>query len=86
MASGDTVEENTGFAEKNMATFPILSDPTKAMCGKYGVLSDRGYAMRHTFYIDIDGIIRKIDTEVTPRTAGADLVRNLEELGFPKQS
>lgn len=86
MASIDSIEDNTGFAEKNMATFPILADPKKEMCKAYGVLSERGYAKRHTFYIDINGIIRKIDTSVSPRSAGADLVRNLAELGFPKQT
>ena len=84
MASTDSVEDNTKFAEKNMATFPILSDPNRTMCEEYGVLSVRGYAQRQTFYIDIDGIVRRIDTNVSPATAGVDLVRNLGELGFPK--
>ena len=58
MASVDSIEDNTAFAKKNEANFPILADPKKAMCEAYGVLSKSGYAARHTFYIDIDGIIR----------------------------
>ena len=85
MASTDSIEDNTAFAEKNGATFPILADPEKTMCGQYGVLSDRGYARRWTFYIDADGIIQKIDKSVKPSTAGKDLVQHLEELGFPQR-
>ncbi len=86
MASVDSIEDNTAFAKKNEANFPILADPEKAMCEAYGVLSKSGYAARHTFYIDIEGIIRMIDKNVSPATAGKDLVKNLEGLGFPKRS
>jgi|TARA_B100001079_G_scaffold270681_1_gene285705 peroxiredoxin Q/BCP len=82
MASTDNIGDNTRFAEKNDATFPILADPDKIMCGDYGVLSDYGYARRWTFYIDKKGNIVKIDKNVNPATAGADLVKNLAELGF----
>ena len=86
MASTDTVADNTGFATKNDANFPILSDWGKAVCNAFGVLHERGFARRWTYYIDAEGIIRRIDKDVNPRNAGADLVRNLEELGFPKAS
>ena len=84
MASVDSTEDNRGFAEKNEASFPILSDPGKEMCNAYGVLSGGGYAKRWTFYIDTEGVIQKIDKDVNPRTAGADLVKNLEALNVPK--
>lgn len=84
MASVDSPEDNRGFAEKNEATFPILSDPEKQMTAAYGVLSERGFARRWTFYIDPEGIIRYIDKAVNPGTAGEMLVRNLDELGFAK--
>ena len=84
MASVDKPEDNRKFAEKNEATFPILSDPGKDTCEKFGVLSARGYANRWTYYIDPQGIIRRIDKDVDPRTAGEDLVRHLEELDIPR--
>ena len=84
MASTDNIEDNTKFAEKNGATFPILSDPGKGMCDDYGVLAGLGYAKRWTFYIGVDGLIQKIDKEVAPRTAGEQLVQNLRELDFPR--
>ena len=83
MASTDSVEDNRGFAEKNQASFPILSDPSKEMCDSYGVLYPIGMAKRWTFYIDTQGVIQKIDRMVKPLTAGTSLVQNLEELGVP---
>lgn len=84
MASTDTEADNRAFAEKNEASFPILSDPDKSTAAAYGVLADPGYARRWTYYIDGEGVIRRIDQDVDPRTAGADLVRNLEALGVPE--
>ncbi len=83
MASTDEERVNRGFAEKNGATFPILSDPDKSVCTEYGVLYPIGLARRWTFYIGPDGIIQRIDKEVKPRTAGAQLVKNLQDLNVP---
>lgn len=84
MASTDSIEDNTGFAEKNGATFPILADPDKSVATAYGVLHERGFAQRWTYYIGPDGKVLKVDKNVNPMTAGADLVTNLVELGAPK--
>jgi peroxiredoxin Q/BCP len=84
MASTDSEEDNRGFAEKNEASFPILSDPGKETAKAYGVLSGMGFAKRWTFYIDADGVIQKIDKDVDPRSAGADLLANLEALNVPR--
>ena len=83
MASTDEERVNRGFAEKNGATFPILSDPDKSVCTEYGVLYPIGLARRWTFYIGPDGIIQRIDKDVKPRTAGAQLVENLQDLNVP---
>lgn len=84
MASTDSEEDNRGFAEKNDASFPILSDPAKETTRAYGVLSAMGFANRWTFYIDAEGVVEKIDKDVNPRTAGADLVSHLEALNVPR--
>ncbi len=83
MASTDSLEDNTAFAKKNGATFPILADPDKSVARAFGVLSGLGYAKRWTFYIDPEGNISKIDQDVNPRTAGADLLANLKALNVP---
>ena len=82
MASVDTLEDNTGFAKKESADFPILADPTKATAQRYGVLSERGFANRWTFYIGKDGRIVHIDKTVKAGSAGEDVVAKLAELGI----
>jgi len=85
MASVDSVADNTEFARQNGTDFPILSDPDKKMVKAYGALSERGFANRWTYYIDASGTVVRIDKEVKPGSAGADLARTLAELGFPKR-
>jgi thioredoxin-dependent peroxiredoxin len=81
MASTDPVDENTGFAEKEHADFPILSDPTKEVARKYGVLGLMGIASRWTFYIGKDGRILAIDKSVKPATSAEDMAAKLGALG-----
>jgi peroxiredoxin Q/BCP len=80
MASVDTPEDNATFAKNNEANFPLLSDPTKATAGAYGVLNRGGVANRWTFYIGADGRIAHIDRAVNPETSGQDLVTQLTAL------
>jgi peroxiredoxin Q/BCP len=84
MASTDSEEDNRGFAEKNDASFPILSDPSKETARAYGVLSSMGFAKRWTFYIDAEGMVVEIDKDVNPRSAGEELVENLSALDVPR--
>lgn len=83
MASTDTIEDNTRFAQMHEASFPILADADKSVSDAFGVLSARGYANRWTFYIDSAGIVRAIDRQVNPMTAGDELVRIMRLLEFP---
>jgi peroxiredoxin Q/BCP len=86
MASVDTPEDNKGFAEKEHADFPILSDPGKQTAIAYGVLAPgKQFASRHTFYIGPDGRILFIDREVKPQTAGEAVVAKLQELGVKQK-
>jgi peroxiredoxin Q/BCP len=89
MISVDTVEDNTAFAKKEDADFPILADPTKETARKYGVLADFSrfnlgeVANRWTFYIGPDGKILDVDRKVKPGTSGEDLVAHLKALNVP---
>jgi peroxiredoxin Q/BCP len=92
MASVDSIEDNTRFAqatsvtlgdrvvEKEAADFPMLADPTKAVATAYGVLGSRGTANRWTFYIDKTGRIAAIEKMVRPETSAEDMVAKLGEL------
>ena len=86
MASVDAPDLNKQFAESHEVTFPILSDPDKTMAPLYGVMHERGFTLRWTFYIDSDGIIQKIDKEIDVNDAGKELINNFEELGFKKHA
>ena len=76
----DGAQGNKAFAETHKADFPLLSDPTKDTAKAYGVLADRGFANRWTFYIGKDGRIAAIDKAVKPATAAEDVAAKLAEL------
>ena len=86
MISVDTPEENKAFAEKERADFPLLSDPSKEVARKYGVLGLVRLPRRWTFYIGPDGKILDIDKSVSAGTAGADLANKLKALGIKQRS
>jgi peroxiredoxin Q/BCP len=88
MASVDPLDGDQGnkaFAAAHSADFPLLSDPTKDTAKAYGVLADRGYANRWTFYIGKDGRIQAIDKDVALRlaTSAEDMAAKLGSLQTP---
>jgi peroxiredoxin Q/BCP len=86
MISVDKPEDNKGFAEKEHADFPILSDPGKEVANAYGVIAEgKTMAARHTFYIGPDGKLLFIDRVGHTADAGATVVAKLEELGVKKK-
>ena len=89
MASVDSVEENKRFAERHAAKFPLLCDTTGAVTQIYGAgvrYEDKLYSNRWTIYIDKEGIVKKVDKDVNPSTAGPDMLRTFSELGFAKRA
>ena len=91
MISVDTLEDNTAFAQKENADFPILADPSRETARKYGVLADYSKFMlgevanRWTFYIGPDGKIQDIDQKVNPANSGVDVVARLKALNAPRR-
>ena len=85
MISTDTLEDNTKFAKMHEADYPILSDVTKEIGTKYGVLGITGMAKRWTFYIAPDGKILHIDNAVKAGSSGPDMVAKLAELNVAKK-
>ena len=82
-ATTGTIKGSTDTFEKKEADFPLLSDPTKETAKSYGVLSERGTALRWTFYIDKAGKISYIEKTVKPDTSASDMVTKLAELKVP---
>ena len=90
MVSVDTLEDNTKFAKEHEADFPILADPAKDTAKLYGVIRtdvppERQLAARWTFYVAPDGKIVAIDKSPTTATAGAVMIKKLDELGVKKK-
>lgn len=93
MISVDTAEDNKGFAEKEKADFPILSDPARHVAEAYGVLNSPSaaqpdgprFARRWTFYIGPDGKILFIDKAPGTKAAGDAVVAKLKELGVKEK-
>ena len=84
-ASVDDAETNKKFAEHVEADYPILSDPDKKVAAAYGVVDDQHpLASRWTFYIGPNGKILDVDAKVSPKTAGEDVVKKLDELKVKK--
>ncbi len=86
MASTDTLEDNTKFAQMHEADFPILADPDRKVATAYGVIPEgRQTASRWTFYIGPDGKILFVDKKVQAQTAGDAIAAKLAELGVKKR-
>jgi peroxiredoxin Q/BCP len=82
----DQPDTNKRFAESLEVTYPILSDPSKEVARAYGVAGGlMPWASRWTFYIGVDGRILYIDKDVSPSTAGRDVVARLEALGVARR-
>ena len=79
-ANTDKQAANEKFARNMGIDFPILTDRGKKTARAYGVLKLGLYAARTTFVIDAAGNIVKVLEKVTPKSAGEDLARALEEL------
>ena len=57
----DASPSNKRFAEDLGLTFPLLSDFRKTVSTQYGILNEeRGIALRTTFIVDKDGVVRYI--------------------------
>lgn len=82
MASVDDAKTNKEFAESLDASFPLLSNPEGDVAKAYGVVTaERAFPMRWTFIIGPNGQVLRVDKDVSPSTAGADLIAHLTELG-----
>ncbi len=74
--SVDSQFANKAYAEQIGVTFPLLSDFTREVTTKYGILNDKfPVAHRTTFVIDKEGVIQHIDREaeaLDPNNAHAE--------------
>nr|MDO8100243.1 redoxin domain-containing protein [Candidatus Njordarchaeota archaeon] len=81
---------NKAFAERNMLSFPLLSDYNREVIGLYGVAAKdfaglKGYtaAKRSVFIVDRTGTVRYVWISEDPRVEPnyGEIERVLEEIG-----
>jgi peroxiredoxin Q/BCP len=84
MASVDSIEKNTAFAESTKADFPLLSDTSKKVAKAFDVLAFYGKPKRHTIYIGKNGKILLVDRKINAATSAQDIAANLEKLGISR--
>jgi peroxiredoxin Q/BCP len=81
--SVDDVRSHAEFAEKYHVPFPLLSDASKEVAKRYGVLTSRlgfTYARRDTFLIDPSGKIAKHYQDVDPKENVNQVIADLGAL------
>ena len=85
--SPDPVRAVKRFADKQSLNFRLLADEDHAVCDLYGVWAEktnygRTYwgALRATFVIDEQGVVRHVIPKVTPKTHDDEVLQLLGEL------
>jgi peroxiredoxin Q/BCP len=81
--SVDDVKSHAEFAEKHQVPFPLLSDSSKEVAKRYGVLTSKlgfTYARRDTFLIDPSGKIAKHYQDVDPKENVNQVIADLGAL------
>lgn len=77
--SGDDVESHEQFCDAEGIDFPLLSDTNGEVSRKYGSwLGIR--ALRHTYLIDPQGVLREIFRGVKPKIHSENVLARLDEL------
>ncbi len=77
--SADSVDSHERFCSAEGLQFPLLSDPKGEVSQSYGSwMGD--VALRNTFLIDREGILREIDPIVHPSHHSAEVLAQLRQL------
>jgi peroxiredoxin Q/BCP len=77
--STDSVDTHAEFCDSEGLKFPLLADEDGAVSKAYGSLMGL-MALRHTYIVDPDGILRAIFTGVRPIVHSAEVLEKLNEL------
>ena len=85
--SPDPVKTVKKFHDKFDLNFPLLADEDHAVCEAFGVWAEKSMygktywgALRATFVIDGDGVVRRVIPKVTPKTHDEAVLAMLQDL------
>jgi thioredoxin-dependent peroxiredoxin len=77
--SVDSVDSHAEFCDSEGLKFPLLADTDGAVSKAYGSWLG-AVALRHTYVIDPDGVLRAIFTGVNPAIHSQEVLAKLEKL------
>jgi peroxiredoxin Q/BCP len=77
--SVDNIDSHEQFCDAEGLTFPLLADNKGVVSKSYGSYLT-GYALRHTYLIDPDGVLRKIYLGVRPAIHSQEVLADLDDL------
>ncbi len=85
--SPDPVKAVKKFHDGQRLTFTLLADEDHAVCERYGVWAEKSMygrtymgALRATFVIDAEGVVRHVIPKVSPKTHDDEVLAALAEL------
>lgn len=85
--SPDPVKAVKKFADKQSLNFRLLADEDHAVCELYGVWAEKSMygrtywgALRSTFVIDEQGVVRHVIPKASPKTHDAEVLARLGEM------
>ncbi len=88
--SPDPVKKVKKFHDDQQLNFTLLADEDHAVCEAYGVWAEKSMygrtywgALRATFIIDGDGVVRHVIPKVSPKTHDEQVLAALENLSTP---
>jgi peroxiredoxin Q/BCP len=85
--SPDSVKDVKKFADKQSLNFRLLADEDHAVCDLYGVWAEKSMygrtfwgALRSTFIIDEQGVVRHVIPKASPKTHDDEVLKVLGEM------
>ncbi|MEM3675576.1 MAG: thioredoxin-dependent thiol peroxidase [Thermoplasmataceae archaeon] len=81
--SVDSVNSHKKFVEKYNLNFTLVSDNSKNIAQKYGVLGERT-ANRVTYIVAPDGKIVHVYPKVSPKEHAVEVLNKMKELGLTR--
>jgi peroxiredoxin Q/BCP len=88
--SPDPVKAVKRFADKQSLNFRLLADEDHAVCDLYGVWAEKSMygktflgALRSTFLIDEQGVVRHVIPKASPKTHDEQVLGLLAEMAAP---
>ena len=88
--SPDPVKKVKTFHEKEGLNFTLLADADHEVCEAYGTWAEKSMygrkywgALRATFVIDAEGVVRHVIPKVSPKTHDDEVLAALESLARP---